>query len=59
MLVMTDAFDICLTGKEADEEIESDHVRYALKLDTPQQFFAVKESNSGIINHSSSKCNKN
>lgn len=49
MLVMTDAFEICLTGKEADEERKSNHVRYTLKLDTPQQFSAVKESNSGII----------
>lgn len=50
MSVMTDAFQIYLTGKEADEERESNHVRSTPKLDTPQYFFAVKESNSGIIN---------
>lgn len=32
------------------QERESNHVRYTLKLDTLQYFFAVKESNSGIIN---------
>lgn len=34
MLVMTDQFEICLTGKEADEERKSNHVCYTLKPHT-------------------------